>query len=355
MKRKTARGGHNGSENSKPKRPRKNSDLRRQHLQLFEIRDPVLIPKAVQKTIVTNDSIIVVQDNSIICYAIADRTMTWSLPIETIGTGIITDCMPLADDKILFVTDDMHVIVVDAFAAIVIDQFQIKKKGESKHVINAFRNNTLVVCGGNEVVILDYHANDLQIPTEADKNKVHHKIVAHFIVEETILSCALWSKGLITGGEDGYLRFYELDASVPNKKILASDATENAAIHNIHVMSSDSSVALTHSNDGQLKKWDLETDIAIQSVQTEKKLGGHALAVHESKNFLVTGQHGDPTIRFWALDTLEMLFSYRIKSESDDHEKLQHVHSISLSADGSSIGLGTNLDVAFLFKNLRSQ
>src|SRR3989338_9991801 len=131
MKRKTARGGHNGSENPKPKRPRKNNDLRRQYLQLFEIRDPELIPKAVQKTIVTNDSIIVVQDNSIICYATADRTMTWSLPIETIGSSTITDSITLEDDKILFVTDNMHVLVVDAVAALVIDQFQIKKKGES--------------------------------------------------------------------------------------------------------------------------------------------------------------------------------------------------------------------------------
>lgn len=348
---------------------RTSNDLKRNHLQLFEIRDPELT-KQVDDIFLTDDTLIVMQPDRLLCYNIQDRQLQAIIQIP-VEKSVLTDGAMVDECTMIVVSRDFHVFVINVITANVIYQFSLPKSSEGEIVITDYRDDKLVMCAPQEIAIVELDIEEI-VKKLGDPNnnsdacndenivsaeqRILHKELSHFEVEEEIESCALWPKGLITGGQDGYLRFYDIGSHVPNKRILAGNPQPQstvASIFNIYIMKQDPSIAITHSYDGHLKKWDLETDLTLQSVQTEKKIGGHALCVHEDSNLVITGQNWDPTLRFWKLDTLELLFPYRIKCENDNNEKLQHVHKITASPNGCSISLGTNLDVVFLFINLK--
>jgi WD40 repeat protein len=340
---------------TKSKRVRNNSDLKRYHLQLFEIRDPEFT-NVVDKTFLTDDALVVMQSNRLVCYCVRDRTLLRIIPVP-VNTSALSDGILVGNDTLVVVSRDFDVFVIDLTSGEIIYSFKETKSTEGTIINTSYRDSKLIMCTMQEIVVIELDMDVIK-SEENDKKKISHKTLCHFEVEEEIESCALWTKGIITGGKDGYLRFYEIGKEQPFKRIQAGVAQPHqsqASIYNIHVMNMDPSIAITHSYDGQLKKWDLETDLMLQSIQTEKKNGGHALCIHEESNLVITGQHWDPTVRFWTLDTLELLFPFRIKAESDNNEKLQHVNKITTSPDATCIALGTNINVAFLFRNLRKR
>ncbi|KAL0483008.1 hypothetical protein AKO1_014887 [Acrasis kona] len=329
------------SKDTKPYKRVKKMDVKRSNIQMFEIIDAEVIKEPVRNVVLTDEIIIGVVSNYILCYNIEDRQFIRKVEVcdekNSITTGFV-----VSSDTVLFLTKHSTAYIVCLSEGEVIYSF--KTEDATPNMCTDFYHDYLVMCMGHKIVLYKINVQSIIVREKgAVVGKLHSEVLNSKTVEE-ITCCDLYIDGLITGSTTGLLTFY--DFSCKSTQII-SDEGCTSAVCRIHVLEADPTMAMVQYCDGSLKKWDF-TNKLHDTVQGKKKDGN--IIVSEINNFVVTLQTPNITFKFWGLGTLHPLFTFQIKTENDKREKLNSISSIVLSPDESLMSFGSNLDMLILLK-----